>query len=324
MTLLPNTFQTPNEYVDALMVYLTPQEYVCLSFATRHILGWQEKLNSRHGKISLTMFEHGYTTPSGTQFGGTGLSRPAILKATTALDEFGILVKLGEPTQDGQEWELGTVIQWDALTQRKDAERAANVQRTTAARAKKVVSPTNHSGGQSDLPPVVSPTNRRRSVPLTESKPSSKPSSKPIAPAREDKDAITKRDYEDVPHATRLGILNAWCSNLKAQPVGAFNERFAKGRENHATAAELHRAGYTEFHVEAFVQAAMTDAFWDGKTLTLQKVAELLPSYVAKQKVVTPPTDYFSAPLQPAADTTPEERAALIRESRKAVRAVMV
>src|SRR6185503_3850332 len=83
--ILPNSFQSPNDYIDLGMELLTSQEFQCLIFATRHILGWQDKINNRQRIMSLTMFQNGFTTPSGQHFGGTGLSRHAILKALDGL-----------------------------------------------------------------------------------------------------------------------------------------------------------------------------------------------------------------------------------------------
>ena len=88
-----------------------------------------------------------------------------------------------------------------------------------------------------------------------------------------------RKPYDDIEHGVRFGLINAWCSNLRAQPIGAF-----KKDANHETAADLARAGYTEADVERFVQAKRKDSWWDGKTLTLQKVAELLPEWLAANR----------------------------------------
>jgi hypothetical protein len=102
-----------------------------------------------------------------------------------------------------------------------------------------------------------------------------------------------RKDYEDVAKDTRRWIINAWVSNLEAQPIGAFDDD-----GNHSTAAMIHRAGYTDAQVEAYVKWTRTQPYWRGKTLTLQKVAQLLPQWVVNHKadksghvpVVAPPT----------------------------------
>lgn len=167
-TIIPNSFQTPNLYIDTALALLTPEEWVCLSFAIRHILGWQDKINKRRGVISLTMFERGFITAQGTEFGGTGLTRAAIIKATGELTRFGLLIPTQE-TQDGQEYELGQSPNWTVMTERLETVKEANRQRTqkaTAARLAKLAG-TSHvpdEDGSSDVPVVVRGTNQGQFV----------------------------------------------------------------------------------------------------------------------------------------------------------------
>jgi len=169
--ILPNTFMSFNLYVDVAMELLTPEEYTVLSYATRHILGWQDKVNKRRGFISLTMFEGGFSTGEGTHFGGTGLGRATLLKALDGLTQANLLVKIGEPTADGQEWELGEEIRWDYLLARQAAKDEQNRLKTEKARstrkARQVVSPTNQQVVSPTNQQVVSPTNQQRLVPQT-------------------------------------------------------------------------------------------------------------------------------------------------------------
>lgn len=122
--LLPNTFQTFNSYVDDAMEMLTGEEYKCLSFATRHILGWQDKIDDRCGVISLTMFVKGFKSRDGKVFGGTGLTRPTVQKALDELSRLGFLMKVGKPTPKGQQWQLGDEPDFEVLAARHDALRA--------------------------------------------------------------------------------------------------------------------------------------------------------------------------------------------------------
>lgn len=149
-----NSFQTPNNYVDTAMAMLTAEEYKCLSFATRHILGWQDKINRRRGYISLGMFENGFITSKGVQFGGTGLTRTTIIRATDELTRLLFLIKIGEPTEDGQEWELGEEPDFDALKIRYDEQKAQRQQQTAKAREAK------RAGGLSNRPPSTGLSNR--------------------------------------------------------------------------------------------------------------------------------------------------------------------
>ncbi len=41
--IIPNSFQTPNFFVDACLAYLTGNEYKCLSFLARKTFGWQKR-----------------------------------------------------------------------------------------------------------------------------------------------------------------------------------------------------------------------------------------------------------------------------------------
>ncbi len=96
---IPNSYQTPNIYIDVIMPLLTDSEWRVLSFAMRHILGWREKIEARKGTISLNMFENGYGP-----YPGCGLNKGTIIKVLKALDKHGILAKDGSVTKDGQRW----------------------------------------------------------------------------------------------------------------------------------------------------------------------------------------------------------------------------
>ena len=144
MTLIPNSFQTPNAYVDEAMHLLTDPELRCLIFATRHILGWQDKINKRRGAISLSMFENGYNG-----YAGTGLGRPTIIKAVDGLVQYGFLTRIEEPTPDGQVYELNLQVDWQTLAQRQLDKRAKDKDRTAKAVAARQA---KRAGGMSDIP----------------------------------------------------------------------------------------------------------------------------------------------------------------------------
>jgi hypothetical protein len=135
-------FFTPNDYVDRAMEHLLPQEYVVLSFAARHILGWRDKINERAAPISLEMFEHGFAytdkeTGQPRRFGGCGLARPTISKCLQALETFGFLERAGYLQDKGQMWRLGQWPKWDLLQKRTAERDEANRKRTTKARSKR-------------------------------------------------------------------------------------------------------------------------------------------------------------------------------------------
>lgn len=118
MNIIPNSFQTHNAIVDQALMHLTGNETKVLLFATRHILGWRDSFQSGCRHISLSVFECGFETASGYICNGVGLSRQAIINATKSLVEFGLLVKVGEPTKKGQAWALGSEMAVDVMEQR--------------------------------------------------------------------------------------------------------------------------------------------------------------------------------------------------------------
>lgn len=150
MTIVPNTFQCFNVYIDRAMELLTDTEFRCLLFATRHIMGWQNKIEKRCGVISLSMFEHGFVDGNENRYAGTGLSRNTIIKTTASLTKYGFFERVGHATSDGQEWRLAEQnIDWLALEQRKakrDVQNKKRTQRATAASPK-----TKAQGGTSDV-----------------------------------------------------------------------------------------------------------------------------------------------------------------------------
>ena len=102
----------------------------------------------------------------------------------------------------------------------------------------------------------------------------------------------TSDDFDDVPKDDRLQIIRAWAEALSAPPIGAY-----KNDANHRIAAEIFRAGYRAPQVALFVREKKKDGYWRDKTLTLQKVAQLMPEWLmnlnAKQ---TPPPEVVQRP----------------------------
>ena len=181
--ILPNAHQSPNGYVDLVMELLSGEEFKCLMFAVRHILGWQERFSEKRRALSVTMFEQGFTAPkTGAHFGGTGLSRGAIVRAVGGLVAFGLFVE-GELKPEGQEYTLGEAPDWDGLRERAAQRLAKNRERTAKARAgrpakaaapvsptdQQAVSPTNQQAVSPTDQQAVSPTDQERSVGQTAS-----------------------------------------------------------------------------------------------------------------------------------------------------------
>jgi hypothetical protein len=52
--IIPNSFQTPNFYIDECMQYLTGNEVKCLVFIARKTFGWQKR-SDRVAKLQIIM-----------------------------------------------------------------------------------------------------------------------------------------------------------------------------------------------------------------------------------------------------------------------------
>lgn len=173
----PNTFGTPNIIVDLYGDYLTSEEKVCLQYACRHILGWRDYVNERRRKMSLTFFLNGRPP----KFSGCGLKRNALINALHGLSKFGLLKKIGEPDERGQEWGIPEdegEVDFEGLKQRHAETLRQNQKRTAAGRKAKLAQSPNIIGdddaqkttletGLWDKPEPVCGTNRRWFVPQT-------------------------------------------------------------------------------------------------------------------------------------------------------------
>lgn len=94
---IPNSFQTPNSYVDDFMHYLTPEEYKVLIYAARRIFGF----NKRQDAISISQFSNGITLHDGRVLDlGTGLSPKTVKRALNGLIRAGLLIRLERAKPD--------------------------------------------------------------------------------------------------------------------------------------------------------------------------------------------------------------------------------
>jgi hypothetical protein len=213
---LKNTFRSFNHTVDRAMALLTPPEYKCLSFASRHILGWSEKAESRRGYISLSMFEDGFTDANGRRYSGTGLSGPTIIRATDSLHAVRLLVKIGKATQKGQLYELSeeSAVDWSALETRATAEYQSQLERTAAGRSKRgrkseqVVNGINHSVVNAinhlNEGEVVNGTNHQWLMGLTEGGQSDLPNQKHFKDTLKDNKDIAADAAPQLPNASAV------------------------------------------------------------------------------------------------------------------------
>lgn len=141
--ILPNSFQTPNFFVDECMALLTGNEYKCLSFVARKTFGWQK----RSDRISKSQI-----------MAATGLGHEAVDKTMSALVQFGLVLRLSENNarNNGAEWALQTEdarVRFDLLQARQALQTETNHKRTAKARLKQPA----RKVGMSDIPPVDEP-----------------------------------------------------------------------------------------------------------------------------------------------------------------------
>jgi len=137
--IIPNSFQTPNFYVDECMQYLTGNEVKCLIFIARKTFGWQK----RSDRIAKSQIME-----------ATGLGAETVDKAMCALVEFGIVLRLAENNaakNNGVEWGLqmdGEAIRFDLMRKRLLDQEQRNRTKTSKARQQRA----NKGGGDVQHP----------------------------------------------------------------------------------------------------------------------------------------------------------------------------
>lgn len=122
--LLPNTYQSPNFYVDALLCLLTGEEWKCMSFLIRKTLGWQK----RRDRLARTVIAK-----------AAGISESTVDTCMANLVSFGLAKRTdgNNPANEGIEYEVQTedsLINWEALAKRKVQLSNRNLKRTKSAR----------------------------------------------------------------------------------------------------------------------------------------------------------------------------------------------
>ena len=124
--ILPNSFQTPNFFVDDCMALLTGNEYKCLSFVARKTFGWQKR-SDRIAKSQIIT--------------ATGLGHISVDKAMNTLVFFGLVIRVADNNSRnlGNEWALQTddnLVRFDLLLARQSGQAETNHKRTAKARLK--------------------------------------------------------------------------------------------------------------------------------------------------------------------------------------------
>ncbi len=137
---IPNSFQTPNFYVDECMPYLTGNEIKCVLYIARKIFGWQK----RSDRIAKSQIME-----------STGLGAETVDKVMVTLVEFGIVLRLAENNaakNNGVEWALqmdSESIRFDLMLKRLHNQEERNRTKTHKARQQRA----SKGGGDVQHPP---------------------------------------------------------------------------------------------------------------------------------------------------------------------------
>jgi hypothetical protein len=133
---IPNSFQTPNAYVDQFMYLLSGTEYKVLCYLVRRIFGFQK----RQDRVSIHQITQGIRKRDGEYLDhGTGLSTASAHSALQSLIEYGLVLKVADNNQANEgtlyELQLDSVkVDSKGLVQRANTDRKDATQRTAAAR----------------------------------------------------------------------------------------------------------------------------------------------------------------------------------------------
>ncbi len=338
MSLIPNSWQTPNDFMDKYNPYLTSEEWRVLSYACRHILGWHDYVNSRMRRMSLSFFENGYGP-----YPGCGLKRAAIIRALDSLAQFGLLAKVGKPTQEGQMWKLPLLeseIDLEGLQARQAEKTQKAVSRTNHARqVKAAVSPTNHqqlvplttmqgAGGMSDK------LNQSHKIQSQESKPKDSPTpsgagsdmlgAKPADSPKGEKPFEAMSEGEKVGALIKVYIDGNGILVPKTPRIGKNGKPVTTGNPyanatNRNNALTLIENGITPKDLDEFIIEKRDDAFWEGKEIGWNYILKNIGIWKdTNDALATPSGSYHIDEKQPVVippeeRVTPEEMA-LLRE----------
>ncbi len=346
MSLIPNSWQTPNDFMDKYNPLLSSEEWRVLSFACRHIFGWHDKIDSRMRRMSLSFFEKGFGS-----FPGCGLKRAAIIRALDGLSTYGLIQKVGPATQEGQLWKLPLLeseIDFAGLLARHDEKAQKAVSRTNQARQSK-------TGSASDTP-LVSPTNHPRLVPLTtmqetgglsdrlnqsqviksqESKPKDSPTpfgagDEVVGIAHSDSPKGEKL-FADMSEGEKVGaIINVYITGnnilVPQKPrIGKngkpINDSPYSKPYNRNPALTLIENGITAQDLDDFLEEKREDGFWDNKAIEWPHILKNIGLWKDTNDALATPSNSYTITdeRQPVviADedrVTPEEMA-MLRES---------
>ena len=170
MKIIPNSFQTPNFFVDECMALLTGNEFKCLIFVARKTFGWQ-KTSDRIAKAQI--------------MAATGLGHETVDNAMAALVIFGLVLRISENNLQnaGTEWALQTdenKVHFDLMLERRQIQEKTNLQKTKKARQKSQEGVGMFNSPTSDPLSVEQKTDRGRAVEHPDRGDVEQPTQKPV------------------------------------------------------------------------------------------------------------------------------------------------
>jgi len=148
--IIPNSFQSPNFFVDECMALLTGNEYKCLTILARKTFGWQKR-SDRVSKSQIAAL--------------TGIGLETVDAAMNALTEFGLVLRLAENNlrNDGVEWALQTddsLVRFDLMRARQATHEQRDRQKTEKARQTRI----EKGVGMSNIPTSEKPSVEQKPV----------------------------------------------------------------------------------------------------------------------------------------------------------------
>lgn len=252
---IPNSYQTPNIYVDKFMAYLTPEEWMVLSYFVRRIIGFRK----RQDRIAYSQVMDGIVTQSDERLDyGTGLGASATKNAIRALIDFGLIIEV-EPNDPHKNTGPLYGLQLDsdaanfqAMVERKASKTQKHDERMAKARDARL-SNRPGSNGQTRHYPLDAPSHYPITAPPPLSNNTHNNKRKPV----ENKDSTHQEIFKTLARICKLDM------KLKAGQIGK-------------TAKSLAGAGYTAADVDTFAAWWKSNDFRGrkGEPPTLANVTE--------------------------------------------------
>lgn len=149
---IPNSFQTPNVYIDEYLHILSGNEYKVLSYMMRRIFGFHKNRD----RISVSQISKGLvSSQTGEQLDyGTGLSKVTVISCLEKLQEYGLVIKVSENNKgnQGAAYELSIMPEEVHSKALEDHENKKNVQKDKMKEVRKHIKDDRDKGDEAVKP----------------------------------------------------------------------------------------------------------------------------------------------------------------------------